>query len=203
MKFITKGTEPVEWKAYKTTEGVEFRAIDELQNALLQEQGYLCCYCMSRISKEKMKVEHWKPRRYTASIFDFDNLFAACEGNFCTDKHCDTKKDYHEITIHPADTKNNCENIIDYGLASGKLTYPEAYKADIETLLNLNNKVLISNRLAVLGAVQKVLTAKKYKKTEIQKLILKFSTKDKSGKFQAYCQIVLKLLHKKLKSSKI
>ena len=35
-------------------------------------------------------------------------------------------------------------------------------------ILNLNNKVLIANRLAALDAVQKVLVAKKYKKAEMQ-----------------------------------
>lgn len=200
MKFIHKGKEPKAWKAYRETEGVEFRAIDELQNALLEDQGYLCCYCMSQINKENMKVEHWKPRRYTSFIFDFDNLFAACKGDFCTDFHCDTKKADDEITIHPADLKNDCEKIIDYSLATGKLTYPEAYQNEIEVTLNLNNKILISNRLAALDAVLSVLKAKKFNKSFIEKQIEKFENTNSAGKFQPYCQIILKLLRKKIKT---
>jgi uncharacterized protein (TIGR02646 family) len=200
MKFIHKGKEPKAWKDYRETEGAAFRAINELQNALLEDQGYLCCYCMSQINKENMKVEHWKPRRYTSFIFDFDNLFAACKGNFCTDKHCDTKKDEDEIIIHPADLVNNCETIIGYSLATGKITYPIAYKRDIETILNLNNKVLISNRLAALSAVMSVLNIKNFNKAFIQKQIIKFENTNAEGKFEPYCQIVLKLLHKRLKS---
>jgi uncharacterized protein (TIGR02646 family) len=201
MKFIHKGKEPKKWKAYRETKGATFRAIDELQLALLEDQGYLCCYCMSRISKDKMKVEHWKPRRYKNLVLDFNNLFAACKGDFCTDKHCDTKKDEDEIILHPADPTNNCEAIIDYSLTTGKLIYPEAYKKDIESILNLNNKILTSNRLAVLKAVISVLHIKKYNNAFIQKQITKFESTDDDGKFEPFCQIILKLLYKKKKSN--
>ena len=36
---------------------------DQLKESLLKEQGYLCAYCMSRISEDTMKVEHWHPQR--------------------------------------------------------------------------------------------------------------------------------------------
>lgn len=31
---------------------------DELRTCLLTEQGHICCYCMQRISSDKMKIEH-------------------------------------------------------------------------------------------------------------------------------------------------
>jgi uncharacterized protein (TIGR02646 family) len=77
MKFIQKRKEPIAWKAYRDTEGVTFRAIDELQIALLEEQGYLCCYCLSRITQKTMKVEHWQARsKYPALILAYTNLLA-------------------------------------------------------------------------------------------------------------------------------
>jgi uncharacterized protein (TIGR02646 family) len=150
MKFIIKGNEPAAWKAYRETPGVDFDAIPELKEALLNEQGYLCCYCMNGIKEDNMKVEHYKPRSiYPELKMDYTNLFAACKGNFCTEKHCDTKKQNTELTIHPADPKNNCEAIIGYS-TNGKLTYSDGYKRDIEDTLNLNNSVLVSNRKGAL-----------------------------------------------------
>ena len=202
MKFIQKGKEPEAWKKYRLTEGVTFTAIPELKNALLAEQGHLCCYCMSRINFETMKVEHWKPRRNRGFIFAYNNLLAACEGNFCTDKHCDTLKDDYEISINPISTTNNVEDIISYKWSDGSLDSAPEYKQDIETFLNLNNSVLKRNRLSVLNAVIQVLKLKKYSKSECQKQLEKFQKRDKSGKFQPYCLVAIRFLEKKLKQYK-
>jgi uncharacterized protein (TIGR02646 family) len=201
MKFIVKGNEPAAWKAYRETQGVDFEAISALKEALLNEQGYLCCYCMNGIKEDNMKVEHYKPRSiYPALKMEYTNLFAACKGNFCTDKHCDTKKENAELSIHPADPRNNCEAIIGYS-TNGKLSYPNMYKVDIEETLNLNNSVLIKNRkIALYGAV---LALKKigYKSNSIQKLIDHYKSKSSEGKFHPYCNAILWLLNKKLSAN--
>ncbi len=199
MKFIKKGIEPQAWRNYRTTEGVEFSAIKELKNALLEEQGHICCYCMSRISFDKMKVEHWKPRVYEEHIFSYENLLAACTGNFCTDFHCDTRKSDDEITINPTDAKQKINEIINYQWSDGALVFPDCYKYDIENILNLNDSVLKANRLAALKAVKNVLSQKTYTKKEVEKQLQKFKEVDKEGKFQPYCMIVVKFLEKKLR----
>ena len=114
MKFIHKGKEPKEWTAYRNTPGVAFSAEPELKKALLEEQGYICCYCMCRINDGDMKVEHYVPRIEASRIFDYNNLFAACEGKCASDGNCDTRKRNNTITIHPSDLKNHCEKIIHY-----------------------------------------------------------------------------------------
>ncbi|KEO72255.1 retron system putative HNH endonuclease [Anditalea andensis] len=201
MKFIVKGNEPPEWKAYKETQGVDFDAIPALKEALLNEQGYLCCYCMNGIKEDNMKVEHYKPRSiYPALKMEYTNLFAACKGDFCTDKHCDTKKENTELSIHPADPKNNCERIIGYS-SKGLLTYPDRYKTDIEETLNLNNSVLVSNRSAALHGALIALKKKGFKKADIQKLIIQYREKGSDGKFYPYCNTVLWLLNKKLSAN--
>ena len=202
MKFIQKGKEPEAWKTYRLTEGVVFAAIPELKNALLAEQGYLCCYCMQRINFDTMKVEHWRPRRYKDFIFAYNKLMAACEGNFCTDKHCDTLKDDDEISINPTYAINNVENIISYKWSDGSLEYLQQYEEDVITFLNLNNTVLKRNRLSVLNAVIQVLKLKNYSKSECQKQLDKFQKRDKTGKFQPYCMVAVRFLEKKLKQYK-
>ncbi|HET8861249.1 retron system putative HNH endonuclease [Marivirga sp.] len=201
MKFIVKGNEPAAWKAYRETSGVDFDAIPELKEALLSDQGYICCYCMNGIKEENMKVEHYKPRStYPALKMEYTNLFAACKGDFCTDKHCDTKKENTELSIHPADPRNNCEAIIGYS-TNGKLTYPDKYKVDIEETLNLNNSVLISNRKGALYGAALALKKIGYKSISIKKLIDQYKTKSPEGKFQPYCNTVLWLLNKKLSAN--
>ena len=34
----------------------------DIQESLLEEQGALCAYCMCRIDKDNMKIEHWNPQ---------------------------------------------------------------------------------------------------------------------------------------------
>lgn len=63
MIYIRKGTEPRSLTEYRNQPGATYegyREKDALRDALLEEQGYICAYCMRRISKEKMKIEHWK-----------------------------------------------------------------------------------------------------------------------------------------------
>lgn len=54
---------------------------EELQKALLKEQGYICCYCGVQISEDNMRIEHFYPKSQNAfCTFNYDNLHAACEG---------------------------------------------------------------------------------------------------------------------------
>lgn len=201
MKFIEKGKEPAAWRAYRETPGIDFEAILELKEALLQEQGYICCYCMNGIKDDNMKVEHYKPRSvYPELKMDYSNLYAACKGDFCSDKHCDTKKENIELTIHPADPKNNCEAIIGYKL-NGSITYPAEYKKDIENTLNLNNTVLLANRKSALDAAAIALKKLGYNKAVVERQITKLSTRNANGKFQPYCNAVVWLLKKKLNAN--
>lgn len=56
----------------------------------------------------------------------YSNLLEACTGDFCDDKYCDLKKESADINIHPADPRNNCEDIISYS-TSGVFFYPKSY----------------------------------------------------------------------------
>jgi uncharacterized protein (TIGR02646 family) len=69
MKYITKENEPNSLIEHRTKEhscydNIPTDAKKVLKEALLSEQGHVCCYCMKRIHFEDMKVEHWKPQKY-------------------------------------------------------------------------------------------------------------------------------------------
>ena len=123
MRQIRKNPEPdhfVYWKMdYKSRNGRE-AVYDDLKGTqeyfllkknLLEEQGYICCYCEKRIGQEgnlsDCDIEHFMPRHpdsRTLSVQEcaickdaqlaYTNLFASCKGESAdgTD-HCNHKKD--------------------------------------------------------------------------------------------------------------
>ncbi len=217
MNRICKDNEPPEWKAFRETEGVEFQAIPELKNALLQEQGHLCAYCMRRIpvsgkgeypsinheplpleEREKMRVEHIKPRRYTELIFAYENLLACCpgaiSGNAKKETHCDRKKDEDEISFDifsPAfiDT-------LSYASGTGKImSSNDSYDQEINHILGLNNKLLAEKRRQALeGALSQLQKIDKWGRAEVQKSLQNWQsayTVDGKRYFKEYNGIVV------------
>lgn len=72
-------------------DGLEFK--DELRQALLEEQHYLCAYCMKRIQNQAlhMSIEHVIPlSRCKEKVLDFQNYLGVCRGG--NDLKRDTKK---------------------------------------------------------------------------------------------------------------
>ena len=128
MKLIIKGKAPdyliaarkdVTIKTYES----DFRDKAPLLKTLLQEQGYICCYCMQRIPTptNKAHVEHFLPESiYNGENgkedlqFTYSNLFAACQGNEGKKEkyqHCDKRKKDQEIKLSPLN-KIHVEGIV-------------------------------------------------------------------------------------------
>lgn len=114
MRTIVKTEAPAEFAQWKDeteprpTEWNELQnpAKEYLWNSLLREQGYVCCYCGTRLralSKPEDKlashIEHLLPRDYYPErMFDYDNLVASCQGRQKDSpprepRHCGSHKD--------------------------------------------------------------------------------------------------------------
>ena len=88
MKQITKATEPRAFSDWKSADGMahrpnwnrvdsETRAV--IQSSLMYEQGFICCYCESRITMDDSHVEHFRPqKRYQRLQLDYSNLLCSC-----------------------------------------------------------------------------------------------------------------------------
>lgn len=192
MIFIQKGREPNAWMRYRLTKGVEFRAIPELKDSLLKEQGYLCAYCMARIDKDHMKVEHFKPRsRYPRLKFSYKNLLACCLGKTQEESHCDTSKGSDEIRLSPLSPF--CVDTLSYESGTGKIKSSNPYyDRELDRILHLNTPIIKQNRLKALqGAIQALRIRKQLEK--------EWKPVDKEGKRKPYCGIVIYFLEKKLK----
>ncbi|MBP6825227.1 MAG: TIGR02646 family protein [Saprospiraceae bacterium] len=115
---------PRNWSAlqnepHNPEEGVVYYSKNELREALLLEQGHLCCYCQRRIENEpNMVIEHLFPRngidkaQGQAKMFEYDNLLAACDGGALDNRnrpsripsypqYCDKSKNEDIIPLSP------------------------------------------------------------------------------------------------------
>lgn len=109
MKFIRKGQEPPElaaWKAlsndnwkptYDALRGEEKAAVLE---ALMREQGSICCYCERRLTEGDRHIEHLVPQcDGSVDGLDFGNMLYSCQDRLCPcePRHCgNLKGDWHD-----------------------------------------------------------------------------------------------------------
>ncbi len=211
MKRIVKGKEPqslLEHRLKNFSDYDNFPKKDELRISLLTEQGYICCYCMQRISDSKMKIEHWKSQDdYPELQLDYNNLLAACQGGQGLPshlQHCDTRKGNTKITINPTDGNKNCENLVRYR-GNGQIYSDETTINDeLNQVLNLNTQTLANNRKEVLDIVIQQLTKERpqgnWTEAMLTQKINEWNDKQQDGKYKPYCQIIIYFLKKKLLS---
>lgn len=172
MKYIIKSTEPqsiIDWKNLANDDWQP--SWDNLMNpqkgtlreSLVEEQGYICCYCQQRIdTSTRTEIEHIITREECTRLgnealkITYTNLIASCEGNRPPSRHVEIDKDRHcnnfrsnrSLLISPLDI--NCEDEFFYdfqGVMHGK-----THNATI-TIENLNLKVLKDYRKAKITGV--------------------------------------------------
>jgi uncharacterized protein (TIGR02646 family) len=209
MKKIIKQSEPrslVEHRSQANADYDNYPDKDKLRESLLKEQGYICCYCMSRIKLDEMKIEHWQPQtKYSSRQLDYRNLLGACMGNQGArpqNQHCDTRKGDSEITINPIEGDKYCENLIKYRPDGRIYSDDVSINHDLNETLNLNLGSLKKNRSDALFIVIRKLDEKFPNKTwakiTMQREIDKLNTKDENGFYDAYCQFIVSYLQSKL-----
>ena len=176
-----------------------------LRKQLLEEQGYICCYCMTRISCHGTKIEHFKDQSNNRNLqLKFSNLFIAClgnEGNSNNVQHCDTFKGDKSLLY--INLTSNIENHIKYssrGMISSSIT---TLNDDINNILNLNTKPLKDTReqrleTLILAMIKKY--GKTWKKQNIETEIEKYKSKTTDGKYREYCQMFIYYLTKKARA---
>ncbi|HSN98168.1 MAG TPA: retron system putative HNH endonuclease [Candidatus Nanopelagicales bacterium] len=215
MRRIRKGPEPEAWKEYRlSTPGATFDGAPKkkLREALLAEQGHLCCYCMRRIEEETTRIEHRRPREVLRQRrpgekydeFSYRNLLAACQGGeglAYEDQHCDVRKHNEEITVDPTDPARDVESLIRYS-ASGELrSDDEQIQRDLAVTLNLNLQTLKDARLAVLDGFRAVFERKhqgEWSTDIIERELKKWTDIPRGGKLTSYAGVVVHYLRRRL-----
>jgi uncharacterized protein (TIGR02646 family) len=133
MKYIQKGTEPQEltdWKAladeswqpsYDLLSGNEKRA---LKAALMMEQGFICCYCESRLTDADSHIEHLQPKSMPeVDALSFANMLCSCQSNLQPGepRHCgNLKGNWYDANLLISPLDPNCESRFAF-LANGEI----------------------------------------------------------------------------------
>jgi len=221
MKFIEKGAEPNALRAYRdTTPGAVFDNCPKsvVRVALLREQGFICAYCMQRISgdlnashKPKTEIEHFKSqRRYPDLQLRYRNMLGVCNGNAGKGRHkliCDKSKshfdDKYDLTVDPQNQDRI--NQIKYTRSGEVFSDIDTVNHDLNKVLNLNEQDLKERRAnlykGLKARIKSFWAMAKGNKPKVKALILeeygRWNSRTNS-KFMPLCGIALYVLEKEL-----
>jgi uncharacterized protein (TIGR02646 family) len=213
MKYITKRSEPASFTDWKNILCDGWApGWDNLLNpqkrsvlqALLTEQGFICCYCGMGIDDNSGHIEHLKPRdRFPHLELEYDNLLASCEGTtrsgIARDNHCGHRKgDWYDDSLFISPLDPVCEDCFVFTSAGEILATvdPDLTDRAQETIdkLGLNvDRLKRMRREALEGIFTGFGDLTNY---EINRLISKFSEKTSDGKFTPFCFVVVNVLRK-------
>lgn len=227
MVKIDKTQEPDSWTQHRLTPGADYEATDDLRNALLKDQGYICAYCMRRIpiadkgTTETSHIEHIIPRSALAKPeeqMDYSNMVICCPGAMTSTKESDTHCDRHkkEKLISFTPFQQESVDTISYSADGSIKSSDPQIDTELNTVLNLNIFQLKANRKAVICSLGNTLQAyarkqaKKRKgkatgniknlipRNNIQKLLDLYKGRDVEGRKKEYCGVAISYLTKKL-----
>lgn len=199
---------------------------DEVLTSLLEEQGYICAYCMRKISLSNATIEHIVGQKYvenginmgSENQINYDNLLAVCEGKSCKDNfHCDKSRAKYqkERQLYANPLINRIIQNIKFA-PNGLIYYKDFIKIeeveelkehhtlceesniryDIHKVLNLNCQNLKGKREAIIKALKK-LTKNWTNQSKIQTELQKYKNKQSDG-FAEFCQVAIYVLNKKV-----
>ncbi len=220
MKYIQKGQEFTQWKKtkpkkYQSKDWKKLNPLPKkaLHDALLTEQGYICCYCERAITKNNSHIEHFVPKKGVNAdsnlTFEYHNLLCSCDGNASENQgltHCGIRKDdWFDAGLMVSPLNKDCADFFCYS-TTGKIlptSVPEKQKAAEETInrCNLNHPMLKKMRHEVLKRITlQSLTDNKSQlldnltQEEISQLIQSYSQPDIQGKYTPFCTAIIYFL---------
>lgn len=188
---------------------------DDLRKQLLEEQGYICCYCMSRIDYPYSKIEHFQPRSvYRNKQLDYSNLFIACCGKKIDktlfydcktpkkkyiekDLYCDTKKG--KEALNHIKLLINIQSTLKYRKNGFIFSENSNIDKELNEILNLNCEVLKTNREDALNQFTCELKKNGWTVSNLKSMLEKYKHKNSKGKYRPYCEMIVYFLNKKLK----
>lgn len=199
MKYVIKHQEPSSLSNLKishpnityTDLGAYYPTIkSEVKRALMQEQGYICCYCEGRISTNDSHIEHFRPKSdLSVDSLDFSNLLCSClKDKVAGDPlHCGhLKNNWFDpiLLISPFDI--SCETKFRYkpdGLISPADPNDQAAKETINKL-GLNIPKLIAMRKQAIESFTDI--ENPLSPSELQQFVANYLQQDVQGRFSQF-----------------
>lgn len=122
MKRILKQTQPqalAEWRAsanedwQPTYDNLDTRVKRKVKASLMEEQGWICCYCERKLTENDSHIEHFRPQKDPAvDPLDYDNLLCSCQNQDRRGEpiHCGhSKGGWFDPALLINPLKNDCE----------------------------------------------------------------------------------------------
>lgn len=212
MRYINnRNKEPKELVEYRKTPGVIYDDLGKerktiIRNSLLDEQGYICAYCMGRINSDTCTIEHYisQTRHETSPYSEEDHkcqslLYSNMSGVCINDsEHCDKHRENIPLWILDPH-KPSCENLITYSLDGSVIpvgSEKDKVQNDINTL-GLNCKKLKDLRISTWDDVWKRFKQENEKKDWSKELFCKYAERYRNKqngrngpRFHAYCNFI-------------
>lgn len=215
MKFIQKGSSPTAFEGWKAQTNSDWQASwDNFQNpekkevkeALLIEQGYLCCYCGVRIENNYLtEIEHIKPKSQCigseeSKALDFNNFLASCNGSTKEPKprevHCNNARGDQVLAVSPLSSQ--CESRFLY-TESGEIIPASSNDNSVKNLINnvlkLNAKKIQGMRKEIIAGLEEDFS--EASDEEIKEEIVSLSQKEEN-KFKEMCFVCVSYLRNTL-----
>lgn len=155
--------------------------LEAIRKQMLEEQGYLCAYCMQRIVLETVTIEHFlaqNPADAGGEVglsIDYNNMLGVCQGNKAGGNYkaltCDKHRGNIPLFMNPLQ-KHLVQQIKYKGDGTIYSDDPQINK-DLEETLNLNYAGVSfkKNRKAVLDALKRYMDKEfASRKVPVQKL---------------------------------
>lgn len=203
MKRIIKGDEPAFFRAwierFRHNNGREPLYADlreepewyQLRDLLIKEQGWICCYCMKRITDYTSHIEHFVPRdiknhyphsQYAQDVeLNYFNMFMSCEGEK-TEKHCGRLKDNHEPWMLISPLEETVEEQFQY-YPDGRIKSSSPQAIETIAVTGLDTLSLQRHRrTAIYLAIEEWTPEMSFEQ---------YLQKDANGMFPPYCYAVL------------
>jgi uncharacterized protein (TIGR02646 family) len=219
MKRIVKTAAPTsftQWKALANEDWVPTYA--DLQNpekrdlheALLAEQGWLCCYCGRSIELDDSHIEHFRPQdahgEWADLQLEYENLHASCVRETKPDQplHCGhAKGSRFEEAAHVSPVSEDCEQRFVYTLSGEEVAADRQDRAasNMIELLNLNVAFLRNRRREALeGAFDDAFlaNASDEKFRELRDL---YVPRNVDGRFESFAHVIARYANQQLASS--
>lgn len=217
MLYIEKQREPIaltneKRKGLKFYSDISGNTKTAIKESLLQEQGYLCAYCMQRIELQNMTIEHYIPQNPSdreaddSLSIDYNNMLAVCGGNtnnthYKSELTCDKHRGNIPLSVDPRNEHSVAK--ICYKDDGTIYSLDSEINKDLNQTLNLNCETTLfkQNRKSVLDAVKQGILKRsaenRIAKRQLENMLTKLQTKN-DEKYEAFCGIAIWYLRKKI-----
>lgn len=202
MKYVCKQTSPESFELWKAKANEDWHPTyadlrnpekADLQEHLLAEQGWVCCYCGRRITEGDSHIEHFRPQeRYVEQALQYENLHASCirATNPGSPLHCGhAKENQFDEQRMLSPLQSDCEIHFSYAL-DGQIILVGDETTYTRDLLKLDIAFLCNRRQEQLSRVFDVAFLESADDDELLRLQEAFQLRDEGGKLPDFGHVV-------------